>query len=583
MRVRTSLPTNLAFFNKYADLLPTLQLSKIVANIISGATEIFVIFTICHLELLELAPKFAFGVSVLVAILGTITIEIGLRKFCPSAVKAILFKRFKKLELWLSIFVFIICTILISTSALLSFQGSFEIVENLEGDYIYETDAAINLRYENREDRILKDYEKDKNDINKTFEMSVEATQNSFDTEIKQQWNYYRRYETKEANENISYKSKKTKIKERIDELKTTKATKIAAIQTQKNDALQNGISIKNNHLKEIKADYSNDKRDIKDRNRVGKIQRDAKIQKYGMGLGYFTLLCLFVFLICTIIIEIIKKGSGMEETPTPTNYFFKQGLFFELWETGQEHLQRFLYGLIRSWTNQIKPPLVPSEKEIPILFDVSEMEQMRIPVRFKKSEKQTVLSLPTLSLNFLEQLKKGEVTITSQSDNTISLKHDNENLETAAVQLLQKSIEFRNLNLIEEANDLELKADGIIKMYLGKKHRQIDFVTLKKSIIDYLNGENDNPFGHHHRKPIKGFQQKSNTSNNFNSHTLNSNAYDSRNTTVVEVEKLRSCLDCGSSYVYKQWNQKFCSEKCRINNWQKKNGRELKKKKRKI
>lgn len=37
-----------------------------------------------------------------------------------------------------------------------------------------------------------------------------------------------------------------------------------------------------------------------------------------------------------------------------------------------------------------------------------------------------------------------------------------------------------------------------------------------------------------------------------------------------------RECEYCGNLFVYKVWNHKYCSDKCRISNWEKKNNKEL-------
>jgi hypothetical protein len=47
-----------------------------------------------------------------------------------------------------------------------------------------------------------------------------------------------------------------------------------------------------------------------------------------------------------------------------------------------------------------------------------------------------------------------------------------------------------------------------------------------------------------------------------------------------VEGHKLRVCANCSKSYVYGHARQKYCKDKCRIEFWEKKNGRKLKKKK---
>lgn len=411
MRIKTSLPSNQEFFSKYADLLPTLQLSTLVANIISAATEIFVIYTICHIKLMQLAPQFAFEVSVMVAILGTLFLELGLRKFCPSAAKAILYKRFQGLERWLTFFIFTICIALILASATLSFQGSFEIVENLTGEAVEVSMSPVNERRDGRESNILKNYQSDKSGIEKRFDAQITAAESKYDAKIDKAKNEYQRLKRKESDNGISYKTKKSKLKAQIDGHKASKANKVADLEKEKSDALQAVLSGKTKNLDRLSRRYDSDKTDVKKKNQKAEARRESKIELYGAGLGYFTLICLFVFIVCTIIIEIIKKGSGIEETPTPTSYFFKQGILSETYEIGKEHIQRIFYGLLRLWTNRIKPPLAPSEKEIPILYDLTNLEQPRLKIDFEKSAHPTV-TLPPFSENVLNQFDGGTATV---------------------------------------------------------------------------------------------------------------------------------------------------------------------------
>ncbi len=41
-----------------------------------------------------------------------------------------------------------------------------------------------------------------------------------------------------------------------------------------------------------------------------------------------------------------------------------------------------------------------------------------------------------------------------------------------------------------------------------------------------------------------------------------------------------RICKNCQAVYVYRHWNQKYCSDACRIENWEKRTGKKVQKKK---
>lgn len=49
------------------------------------------------------------------------------------------------------------------------------------------------------------------------------------------------------------------------------------------------------------------------------------------------------------------------------------------------------------------------------------------------------------------------------------------------------------------------------------------------------------------------------------------------RETKIVQETNLRTCDHCGNQYTYRHAKQRFCCDQCRIESWQKENGREMK------
>jgi hypothetical protein len=72
------------------------------------------------------------------------------------------------------------------------------------------------------------------------------------------------------------------------------------------------------------------------------------------------------------------------------------------------------------------------------------------------------------------------------------------------------------------------------------------------------------------------------------NDKTMNYTNNDNSITKVVRVEKIdlkgneRSCKNCNEKYIYKHHKQMYCTDKCRIENWEKRTGKRLKKKSKK-
>jgi hypothetical protein len=72
------------------------------------------------------------------------------------------------------------------------------------------------------------------------------------------------------------------------------------------------------------------------------------------------------------------------------------------------------------------------------------------------------------------------------------------------------------------------------------------------------------------------------------NDKTMNYTNNDNSITKVVRVEKIdlkgneRSCKNCNEKYIYKHHKQMYCNDKCRIESWEKRTGKSLKKKSKK-
>jgi hypothetical protein len=239
-------------------------------------------------------------------------------------------------------------------------------------------------------------------------------------------------------------------------------------------------------------------------------------VENYGMGLGWFTIICLCLFILMAIIIEVIKKGSGIEETAAPTQFDFEENIFVAAWQAFSERVETFFRTIIQNFANNTPPP--PEPITPPILYDTSSAKQQIVKFEFSDNGQQ-VVKLPPLSENVVRQLK-------SMQGETISGTPSNGN--NATLQNLQSN-----------------------------------------------GNSNDNSNATETPRPI-GFKQGYTNANSNEKNSPTQTVY----TENVEGHKLRVCANCGTSYVYGHARQKYCKDKCRIEFWEKKNGRKLKKKK---
>jgi hypothetical protein len=78
------------------------------------------------------------------------------------------------------------------------------------------------------------------------------------------------------------------------------------------------------------------------------------------------------------------------------------------------------------------------------------------------------------------------------------------------------------------------------------------------------------------------GVSNEVKSDNLTDSNAMNLNAYDNRITKIVGVEKVdvksdnRTCKNCNKLYIYKHHKQVYCNDKCRMDYWEKKNGKKL-------
>ncbi len=219
MKIQFNLPTNEAFFNRYATLVPTLSKLGIIAQLISGLTEIGIIYSIILSRVSEFAPNRAVLLAVVGAIIGTLFLEVGLRKFAPYTIKAFLYKRFKGLDLAMTIFIVIVCIGLLSVSALLSFQGSKELVSIASPPPKLESTTAIDKAYQTKKNELNTLFSTDSTIITTGYLSQIQAENKRFEAKIAAHQNNLNRYTQKEKRTGKSYQSRKESIQRKIKAL----------------------------------------------------------------------------------------------------------------------------------------------------------------------------------------------------------------------------------------------------------------------------------------------------------------------------------------------------------------------------
>ena len=371
MKILTSLPSNKEFFDTYAPLSGTITWAGIFAQLVSGLTEFGIIYTGSQhaLDPLHLGVWTKF-ISLAVAILGTATIELGLRQTFPKAIDSILYSRWKDLHLPISFFVWLLSLVLLITSGLLSFKNSYVIVENFTPEVSLQTTHTIDSSYLSEQNKIRASYINDSLLIEKTSLTKQESTINSFDKKIASERQAIIGYENKEARTNKSYATRKDRIRQKIADLEADKAMEISQLTNEKNNTL---VTLRSNNKKELAKVKENHTKEITKVDRVNKEAqsgRTALVNNYGGGLGWFTVVCLFIFAVSVILDRIYRKGAGIKETIQIESYDFRPSASKEWFYSIRERINYLMHHKVKLFAD--KTPAAPLPAQPGVVYDLS-------------------------------------------------------------------------------------------------------------------------------------------------------------------------------------------------------------------
>ena len=329
MKINYSLPKNDDFFSRYATLIPTLSKLGVISQLVSGLTEIGIIYSIILSRLYHFDPLKAEIIAIIGAIIGTAFLEIGLRKFTPYSIKAFLYKRFKGLDLAMTIFIVLVCIGLFSASGTLSFKGSKDLVVIASPTPILETTNEIDNNYSERKAELKTIFSTDSLVIANGYSKQMTTENNRFNSLVDKEKSDLNRLIRKEERTGLSYRTRKETIRGNIASLEAGRNTEISRLQALQSKELRALTVNRRSDIKAIEQVHQNDRAKIEGNNIATLTRAETNTAYYGNGLAWFTIACLCVFLFSIIIEEIHKKGSGIEQIALPNQYYFSQSVLF--------------------------------------------------------------------------------------------------------------------------------------------------------------------------------------------------------------------------------------------------------------
>ncbi len=569
MKIQFSLPKNEAFFNRYATLIPTLSKLGVIAQIISALTEVGIIYSILLTRLIGMAPQQANIIAIIGAIIGTLFLEIGLRKFTPYSIRAFLYKRFSGLDLAMTVFIVSVNVGLFFASGVLSFKGSKELVKIATPPTELKAIDGVADNHSSKLKALQSTFVSDSTTVAKGFKNQIRAERNKYRALVEEQETILKRYQGKEKRTGKSYQTRKENAIGKIAKLRTEQTKSIAHLESQQAKQLLSLVTLRKTQTSSTDSIYYTGKDQIEKANEAILFAANQTTTKYGFGLAWFTVICLLVLIFSIVINEIHKKGSGIEQVAIPNQYHFSQSILSDFSNVYGEKVNYFLRSKIDRLAATIPPPPLPQAP--PSLYDLAAAKQQRLAFTLPKHEEKIyVLDSKPLDL-------KGQATEVYNdaaiADKAIKPKKDTSDLENIILQYLKAFLDLQKCNLTKESKEMELKAEQVIKAYLGEQATAENVTKLKDEIIGFINGENSNPFETHHRNPI-GFNKPV---NNIKNNTIRKTYND-----TPEAENRRLCAHCSKAYTYRHHKQKYCCDGCRIEAWEQRTGKTLKMKKKK-
>jgi hypothetical protein len=417
MRFRLTLPTNEAFFQRYAGLVPTLSKLGILAQIVSALTEIGILFALIRGAVADVAPPMvATGAGVVGAILATGFIEIGLRKFLPFAARQILNRRFAGLDLVMSLAIFAASLLLLTASGYLSFKGSKDTVATVTPPAKQANFDAT--RYDAKRDQAQTAWSRDSAAISARYASQLAALESAHKAATDAAKTKLNGIEGRERNTGQSFSTQKASIKQAIADGSAAHAAKIADIHSQQAAELKErqqaaAVAIAGANEAEQAAAAK-----LTTKNAEAEAKRQQQVKVWGGSVAYFTVLCLVVLLLAIALQEVHAHGSGMTEQATPNEYHFRESPFSAFWGAITERYHSKVFAIIKTIEDGTPPPPEPGAP--PTVYEYTQTMTRR-PIGFKpiplhRKPEDTHVSDGSSAMEELKDLSYNATVITEQN-----------------------------------------------------------------------------------------------------------------------------------------------------------------------
>jgi len=326
--------TDKNFFNLFQPVIPKIDLTGKIAQVISAVTEAVTVWLICQSELSNVNKVVAFLLSIIAVILVVTAIEIGGRKGLQVLVRAIVWKRLVNFWYWtLFLFVLAITGFLFWQSYGLSTKGIDQTFKQSVKTAITLDDSQLLERHDLFINQINKKYDNQNKTLSDAFILNSDAKGKAYNSKIEAVNNLIDEH-TENKKKGVkwaqSHVNKQTKIR---NQLITEKESKLSELTT--------------NHTTDLKAVEAArlaalNKEDARHKTAVTKAEKALndnhdsekdKAQFWGNLFSGLVGLMIVLAFVCIIVTEIFNRGAGIEidyqegELPPTLFKVFLEGL----------------------------------------------------------------------------------------------------------------------------------------------------------------------------------------------------------------------------------------------------------------
>lgn len=380
MKSLHGLPTVQDFFQTYAKLSSAIRRSGFAAQVVSALTEIGGIYAAAYSALLPVFPSLAFYLAAAVALIGTAVIEVGLRVLTPHTVDAVLYRRFNGLYLPMTVAIWLCTALLLGTSGVISFANSKTIVAEYTPPAEQLATTAQDSAYLAEKSALAATFSQDSAMIAGRHESQIQAQKIAYAGKIQAKQTELRNLRRKEGRTGQSFATQKDNAAAAIAAIEAEKAAQLASLEASKAHELGEARKAYTAAAAWAKTGYAAKVDSIQAINRAAIDQRAETVSSYGGGLGYFTIVCLFIFCASVVLDRIHRKGSGIRETIELSQYDVSPPALAEALQAIRERFNYSLMSRIKAFADRTPPAPLPTQPTQ--LYDPTEVSNITIVLK---------------------------------------------------------------------------------------------------------------------------------------------------------------------------------------------------------